>query len=183
MINWLQLMKLTTMKKPVVVLIALLGTAALAACVSTTTPTQNTHAVNTGHVSGIVLISDKPPSVVEREIAALSRPQVIQYLYDLDQADRRYLEPSPDNITVVYALFGRIEPGNRVNTRWTVTRSTMPQPFSENYDYVISSTTPQSPLIILNALYNENPGTFTFEARLDGKVVASTTKIYRHGSN
>lgn len=134
-------------------------------------------------LEAMIFVANQDPAALRKKIAMMERPEVIHYLYELSLTNSSTLQPSRDNLTVVYALFGRIPPGTIVSTGWEVERDGMSRPYSETYDYTIEASTPQSPVIILNGLYNENPGVFDFEVRVGNKTIASTSKTYVTGLN
>jgi len=171
------------MKKLTAALLLSWSMLTLAADLQTTDETISPPITASSTVKGMVFVIPKSPESVQREIALMDRYQLIQYLYNLDKSKRPYLTPSRDTITVIHAVFGRMEPGTIVNTRWTVTRETMPAPYSENYNYRVENGDAQSPFVVLNSLFNMNPGSFVFETKVNGKIVASRTEKYKVGLN
>lgn len=132
---------------------------------------------------GLILHDQRSPDTVRRAISSLSQLETIGYLYGLDRSTSTIIEPSLDTRTVLYAIFGDVPTGSKIKTRWTVSRATMSSDYSEEYVYTVRSNDSKNPYIVLNSLYNENPGEFTFELFLNDVKIASSSRTYKKGLN
>lgn len=165
------------MKDCIACALSVVSLLAISACDDAATGTASSTPPAAG--KSAIYISTKAPDAVRREMGKLNPQSMPAYLAKLEKADRKFLDRSPDTITVAYILFDRIEPGDVVSTEWSVSRTSMASPYSEKYDYAVGQNDPLQPFVVLNSLYNENPGTFVFTAKVNGRPIQKATKIYQ----